>query len=72
MKVLWFARAMLRFVSERDFWKLAPMVPVSVSLGLWIVMRVVGVVTQVGADVSPEVVKTMKVRDRKRTCEQFA
>jgi uncharacterized protein (DUF779 family) len=53
-----FARAMARFVAERDFLK------------LWSVISTVGVVTRVGAKVSSEAAETVRLRDRRNACER--
>jgi hypothetical protein len=66
---------MTRFVVESDFLKLASSVASSSLLALWNVMRAVGEVTQVGADVRRDVAEPVKwnresVCVRCRVCER--
>ena len=67
-----FARAMTRFMVQRDFLKLASSIAASSLLGLWSMICAIGVVTQVGAKVSLEAVETVRVRDRRNACELVA
>ena len=73
-KTLLFTRVMMPFKVERALRKLVPCVVASASLALWSMMRLVGVVIQVRANVSLEVVWTVwGMRETGgRACEIFA
>jgi hypothetical protein len=51
---------MMSSVVKNDFWKLVSSVMVSSLLALWSMMSAVGEATRVGAEVRPEVVKTVE------------